>query len=177
MGTVHYLRSSDRHRRPTNRRRRAGGGSKERPRPGLRRETSELRNTVIPFPAHRTALGRTEASSRTEPVRARKERHRPILVMLALGLAAFGLAGMHEQAWFSYLEVVLGVLGLIEAGSRVTFSRGRRFLLGWGAQAVAIGAWLEGARSYALLWTIAFGLAFVASARKRRSRPSFIDRP
>lgn len=95
--------------------------------------------------------------------------------MLALGLIAFGLSGMHQQAWFSYLEVVLGVLGLIEAGSRVQFSRGRRLLLGFGAQMIAILAWLDGARGWLLLWTLAFGIAFMASARKKRERLSLLE--
>lgn len=167
MGTVHYLRGSDHKRRPPNRRRRERTHS--------RKSESFQAGSVIPFPANRTANGRSELGRRDEPVRARKGNFRPLLVMLALGLIAFGLSGTHEEAWFSYLEVVLGVLGLIEAGSRVQFSRGRRLLLGLGAQMLAILAWIDGARGWLLLWTLAFGFAFMASARKKRERTRLIE--
>lgn len=99
-------------------------------------------------------------------------RARPLLLILALGSLVLGLSGIHDVAWLSYLQVVIGLLGVIEASSKVQLSRGRRWLLGWGALTIAACAYFSGVAGWPLYWTLAFGLAFLVSARRPRpTRP------
>lgn len=180
MGTVHYLRSADRHLRST-RRRRTNGGKSPRPRsPSLRQGQANLNRgtSVIPFPVHRTtarAEPQGQGQLRNARARQRPERWRSFLLLLSLGALTWGLSGLESSAWLSYLDVVLGVLGLIDAGSKAYPSRGRRWLLGWGALTIAGFALWEGLRGWPTWWTVAFGLAFLASARKRAIRSNQLD--
>lgn len=174
MGTVHYLRSSDRQRRPTPRRRRSKA-EKSRPLRASGSATQPRGVSVIPFPMHRTAVGRAEALRTTRQARAPVDRLRPFLLILAIGSLSLGLAGVHHVAWLSYMQIVTGLLGLIEAGTKAHSSRGRRWLLGWAAQAIAIFAFVEGVRGWPVYWTLAFGVAFLMSARKPKARLGHFD--
>lgn len=174
MGTVHYLRNSDRRRRPTPRRRR----SNHEPSRLSKSESAHTadRVSIIPFPEHRTAAGRAQARKLSQKTRSPLDKLRPLLLVLSIGSLSLGFAGVHDLPWLSYLQIVTGLLGLIEAGTKLHASRGRRWLLGWAAQAIAIFAYLEGVRGWAIYWTLAFGIGFLLSARRPRAKPRRFDR-
>lgn len=168
MGTVHYLRNADRHRRPVHRRRRTSGAKSAKSRPNARGpQTRERGLSVIPFPTHRTTTEGPRASSRQARLdRMRGALLRCLLVLFSLGSMALGFAGLEQAAWLSYLQVVLGLLGVVEAVAIANPSRGRRSLLGWSGLLIGGGALLSGVSGWPLLWTVAFGLLFVWSARR-----------
>lgn len=169
MGTVHYLRNTDRHRRPVHRRRRTSSATVSKSRPSARTGQARERGvSVIPFPVHRTT-GESHPRGtvrRARYVQARASLIRALLVLLSIGSMTLGFAGLHQAAWLSYLQVVLGLLGIVEAVAIANPSRGRRSLLGWSALLIGAGAFLSGVFGWSLAWTLAFGALFVWSARR-----------
>lgn len=170
MGTVHYLRDSDR-RRPSHRRRRTQGRHPRNKTLGARGGEFRERGAVIPFPVHRTAWGRMRPQPLPESPRPQpKERFRPWLFVLALGALVSGLVGGYEKAWLAYAIVVVGLLGIIESLAKSNDSRGRRVLLGWAAHAIAIVGFLHGLPAWPMVLLFALGLVLLTSGRTRRER-------
>lgn len=166
MGTVYYLRRSDRQRRPSVRRRR-----RDAPRAGPRsaaaraavRAAHSRGTSVIPFPQPRSsAVGRSASAGRVA-----HERFRPLLVVLALGAIAFGFLGTPAATWLGRVAVLLGVLGLIEAAIRSFPSRARRAIVGFSALLVWMFALAGGSSGWLAWWIFALGAAFVVSACPR----------
>lgn len=171
MGTVYYLRRSDRPRRPGLRRRRRDS-VRAGPRSAAARAAAKAArsrgSSVIPFPESRTAAGRATASIR----HAAHEGLRPLLIVLALGAIVFGFLGTADSVWLGRAGVLLGALGMIEAAIRARPSRARRAIVGFAALVVWALAMADGASGLLAWWALALGVSFVASARPRIERRS-----
>lgn len=169
MGTVYYLRRSDRPRRPGLRRRRretARGGPRSAAARAAAKAARSRGTTVIPFPESRSTAGR----AKTLGGHGVHERLRPLLVVLALGAIVFGFLGAPSAPWLGRASALLGALGMIEAALRAHPSRARRAIVGSAALAVWALALAGGTIGLLTWWTLALGASFLATACPQVSR-------